>query len=58
MYFTVVSESKMLCRAYGLTVGGRKQDLIAWLVPCSEGAAALTNDDEDTNKIDDAVVDT
>ena len=47
------SELKMPCRAHGLTVGGRKQHLIARLVPCLEGAAALMSDGKDANESDD-----
>ena len=52
-----VPELKMICRAHGLAVGGRKKDLISRLAPYLEGASALMNDDEDINERDDAVVD-
>ena len=51
-----VPELKILCRACSLTIGGRKQDLIARLVPCLEDVSALMNDGEDVNESDDELM--
>ena len=52
-----VPEFKMLCLAHGVAVGGRKEDLIARLVPYLEGVSALMSDGEDINESDAVDVD-